>query len=76
MLQESRKFRLHDAKMMPKGTCFLLIFCSTVVNQRNITSDMNDLYTTIQDIRSACQKMPATAEDRFAVVMSVSFQSL
>uniref|UniRef100_A0A3Q3QDQ3 Glutamate receptor, ionotropic, delta 2 (Grid2) interacting protein, a n=1 Tax=Monopterus albus TaxID=43700 RepID=A0A3Q3QDQ3_MONAL len=31
---------------------------------------LNDLHTTIQDIRSACQKMPATAEDRFAVVMS------
>uniref|UniRef100_A0A3B4ZZ29 Delphilin-like n=1 Tax=Stegastes partitus TaxID=144197 RepID=A0A3B4ZZ29_9TELE len=40
------------------------------VNQRNITSDLNDLHATIQDIRSACQKMPATAEDRFAVVMS------
>uniref|UniRef100_A0A3Q1FVS5 Glutamate receptor, ionotropic, delta 2 (Grid2) interacting protein, a n=1 Tax=Acanthochromis polyacanthus TaxID=80966 RepID=A0A3Q1FVS5_9TELE len=40
------------------------------VNQRNITSDLNDLHTTIQDIRSACQKMPATAEDRFSVVMS------
>ncbi|CAK6964781.1 delphilin [Scomber scombrus] len=40
------------------------------VNQRTITSDMNDLHTTIQEIRSACQKMPATAEDRFAVVMS------
>uniref|UniRef100_A0A3Q0T3E3 Grid2 interacting protein n=1 Tax=Amphilophus citrinellus TaxID=61819 RepID=A0A3Q0T3E3_AMPCI len=40
------------------------------VNQRTITSDLNDLHTTIQDIRSACQKMPATTEDRFAVVMS------
>ncbi|XP_053194854.1 delphilin [Scomber japonicus] len=40
------------------------------VNQRTITSDMNDLHTTIQEIRSACQKMPVTAEDRFAVVMS------
>uniref|UniRef100_A0A3Q1JKJ8 Glutamate receptor, ionotropic, delta 2 (Grid2) interacting protein, a n=1 Tax=Anabas testudineus TaxID=64144 RepID=A0A3Q1JKJ8_ANATE len=40
------------------------------VNQRTITSDLNDLHTTIQDIRSACQKMPATSEDRFAVVMS------
>ncbi|KAF5901858.1 delphilin-like isoform X1, partial [Clarias magur] len=40
------------------------------VNQRNITSDMNDLHSTIQDIRSACHKMPATSEDRFAVVMS------
>uniref|UniRef100_A0A673WLX9 Grid2 interacting protein n=1 Tax=Salmo trutta TaxID=8032 RepID=A0A673WLX9_SALTR len=40
------------------------------VNQRTITSDLNDLHTTIQDIRSACQKMPATADDRFAAVMS------
>ena len=47
-----------------------------IVNQRTITSDLNDLHTTIQDIRSACQKMPATAEDRFAVVMSVSFTKL
>lgn len=44
----------------------------STVNQRNITSDFNDLHATIQDIRLACQKMPATAEDRFAVVMSVS----
>ncbi|XP_033999091.1 delphilin [Trematomus bernacchii] len=40
------------------------------VNQRIITSDLNDLHTTIQEIRSACQKMPVTAEDRFSVVMS------
>lgn len=45
-----------------------------LVNQRNITSDLNDLHTTIQDIRSACQKMSATSEDRFAVVMSVSLK--
>lgn len=40
------------------------------VNQRNIISDFDDLHATIQDIRLACQKMPATAEDRFAIVMS------
>uniref|UniRef100_G3PDD5 Glutamate receptor, ionotropic, delta 2 (Grid2) interacting protein, a n=1 Tax=Gasterosteus aculeatus aculeatus TaxID=481459 RepID=G3PDD5_GASAC len=40
------------------------------VNLRIITSDLNDLDATIKDIRSACQKMPASAEDRFAVVMS------
>ncbi|XP_054614899.1 delphilin isoform X7 [Dunckerocampus dactyliophorus] len=40
------------------------------VNQRTMTSDVNDLHATIQNIRSACQKMPTTAEDRFAVVMS------
>ena len=48
-------------------------FFLSIVNQRTITSDLNDLHTTIQDIRSACQKMPVTAEDRFAVAMSVSF---
>ncbi|KAM8843899.1 delphilin isoform 2-T2 [Spinachia spinachia] len=40
------------------------------VNMRIITSDLNDLDTTIKDIRSACQKMPASGEDRFAAVMS------
>ncbi|KAL2101106.1 hypothetical protein ACEWY4_002867 [Coilia grayii] len=40
------------------------------VNQRIITADLNDLHATIQEIRTACQKMPATNEDRFAVVMS------
>nr|XP_015801164.2 delphilin isoform X1 [Nothobranchius furzeri] len=40
------------------------------VNQKTITSDVNDIHTTIQEIRSACQKMPVTAEDHFAVVMS------
>lgn len=49
-----------------------LNFLWSTVNQKNITSDFNDLHATIQDIRLACQKMPATAEDRFAVVMSVS----
>lgn len=49
------------------------VFPTFIVNQRTITSDLSDLHTTIQDIRSACQKMPATAEDRFAVVMGVSF---
>jgi len=50
---------------------FVIDMFSTV-NQRNMTSDFNDLHATIQDIRLACQKMPASAEDRFAVVMSVS----
>lgn len=53
-----------------------LSFFTFIVNQRTITTDLNDLHTTIQDIRTACQKMPATSEDRFAVVMSVSFQKL
>ena len=49
---------------------------TSAVNQRTIASDLNDLHATIQDIRSACQKMSATADDRFAVVMSVSFTNL
>ncbi|MBN3280026.1 GRD2I protein, partial [Polyodon spathula] len=40
------------------------------VNHRTITADLIDLHTTIQDIRIACQKIPATADDRFATVMS------
>uniref|UniRef100_A0A3Q2Y879 Grid2 interacting protein n=1 Tax=Hippocampus comes TaxID=109280 RepID=A0A3Q2Y879_HIPCM len=45
------------------------------VNQRTITSDVNDLHGTIQNIRSACQKMPATSEDRFATVMSTFLEN-
>uniref|UniRef100_A0A672KDI3 Delphilin n=1 Tax=Sinocyclocheilus grahami TaxID=75366 RepID=A0A672KDI3_SINGR len=40
------------------------------VNQRTITAELSDLHSTIQDIRTACVKIPATAEDRFASVMS------
>ncbi|KAM4525939.1 delphilin isoform 1-T1 [Fundulus diaphanus] len=40
------------------------------VNQRVITTELSDLHATVQDIRTACQKIPATAEDRFASVMS------
>ncbi|ROL51716.1 Delphilin [Anabarilius grahami] len=40
------------------------------VNQRTVTADLSDLHSTIQDIRTACVKIPATTEDRFAVVMS------
>ncbi|KAJ8345027.1 hypothetical protein SKAU_G00292200 [Synaphobranchus kaupii] len=40
------------------------------VNQRTITTDLNDLQSTICDIRAACKIMPATPEDRFAAVMS------
>ncbi|KAL4659123.1 delphilin-like isoform X1 [Arapaima gigas] len=40
------------------------------VNQRTMTTDLKDLHSTMQDIRSACQRTPATADDRFAVVMS------
>ncbi|MEQ2255064.1 Delphilin [Ilyodon furcidens] len=40
------------------------------VNQRAITTELNDLHSTVQDIRTACQNIPATAEDHFASVMS------
>ncbi|XP_034148156.1 delphilin isoform X2 [Esox lucius] len=40
------------------------------VNQRVLTAELNDLHSTIQDIRTACQKIPPTAEDHFAAVMS------
>ncbi|XP_065098581.1 delphilin isoform X2 [Paramisgurnus dabryanus] len=40
------------------------------VNQRTITADLSDLHSTIQEIRTACLKIPATAEDHFATVMS------
>ncbi|XP_065806060.1 LOW QUALITY PROTEIN: delphilin [Labrus bergylta] len=40
------------------------------VNQRGITAELGDLHTTIQDIRTACQKIPPTSDDHFASVMS------
>ncbi|XP_031660447.1 LOW QUALITY PROTEIN: delphilin [Oncorhynchus kisutch] len=40
------------------------------VNQRILTAELGDLHSTIQDIRTACQMIPATAEDHFAAVMS------
>ncbi|XP_026206946.1 delphilin isoform X1 [Anabas testudineus] len=40
------------------------------VNQRAITAELSDLNNTIQDIRTACQKIPSTPEDHFASVMS------
>lgn len=46
---------------------------SPAVNQRTLTADLKDLHTTVSDIQMACHSMPATAEDRFAIVMTVSF---
>ncbi|KAM9837108.1 delphilin [Aulostomus maculatus] len=40
------------------------------VNQRAITAELSDLHNTIQDIRTACLKIPLTSEDHFASVMS------
>ncbi|XP_032930105.1 delphilin isoform X6 [Catharus ustulatus] len=43
------------------------------VNQRTLTADLKDLHSTVSDIQKACHSMPASAEDRFAIVMTVSF---
>ncbi|XP_034563956.1 LOW QUALITY PROTEIN: delphilin [Notolabrus celidotus] len=40
------------------------------VNQKVITAELSDLHSTIQDIRTACLKIPPTSEDHFASVMS------
>uniref|UniRef100_A0A4X2LBH9 Grid2 interacting protein n=1 Tax=Vombatus ursinus TaxID=29139 RepID=A0A4X2LBH9_VOMUR len=40
------------------------------VNQRMLTTDLTDLHVTISEIQTACQKMPATSDDKFAVVMT------
>ncbi|XP_069666639.1 delphilin isoform X4 [Haliaeetus albicilla] len=45
------------------------------VNQRTLTADLKDLHTTVSDIQMACHNMPATAEDRFAIVMSSFLES-
>lgn len=42
------------------------------VNQKAITAELDDLHSTIQDIRNACLKIPPTSDDHFASVMSVS----
>uniref|UniRef100_A0A672F9S7 Glutamate receptor, ionotropic, delta 2 (Grid2) interacting protein, b n=1 Tax=Salarias fasciatus TaxID=181472 RepID=A0A672F9S7_SALFA len=40
------------------------------VHQRVVTTELSDLHATIQDIRTACQKITPTPEDHFASVMS------
>ncbi|NXD17904.1 GRD2I protein, partial [Nothocercus nigrocapillus] len=45
------------------------------VNQRTLTADLNDLHATVSDIQMACRNMPATAEDRFAIVMTSFLES-
>ncbi|XP_065588796.1 delphilin [Cyrtonyx montezumae] len=45
------------------------------VNQRTLTADLKDLHTTVSDIQMACHSMPATAEDRFAIVMTSFLES-
>ncbi|KAM9261257.1 LOW QUALITY PROTEIN: delphilin [Cariama cristata] len=45
------------------------------VNQRTLTADLKDLHTTVSDIQMACHNMPASAEDRFAIVMTSFLES-
>ncbi|NXC09007.1 GRD2I protein, partial [Orthonyx spaldingii] len=45
------------------------------VNQRTLTADLKDLHSTVSDIQKACHTMPATAEDRFAIVMTSFLES-
>ncbi|XP_030916937.1 delphilin [Geospiza fortis] len=45
------------------------------VNQRTLTADLKDLHSTVSDIQKACHSMPATAEDRFAIVMTTFLES-
>uniref|UniRef100_A0A4W5MXB5 Grid2 interacting protein n=1 Tax=Hucho hucho TaxID=62062 RepID=A0A4W5MXB5_9TELE len=65
-----KSLSLHFPNVLDFAKDLTTVPLAAKVNQRTITSDLNDLHTTIQDIRSACQKMPATADDRFAAVMS------
>ncbi|NXO20130.1 GRD2I protein, partial [Cisticola juncidis] len=45
------------------------------VNQRALTAELKDLHSTVSDIQKACHSMPASAEDRFAIVMSSFLES-
>ncbi|TNN04091.1 hypothetical protein fugu_001120 [Takifugu bimaculatus] len=40
------------------------------VNQRAVTSELSDIQSIIQEIRTACLKIPPTSEDHFASIMS------
>ncbi|XP_051988708.1 delphilin-like [Xyrauchen texanus] len=59
----------HFPEVLDFGEELMTVRQAAKVNKKNIISDFNDLHATIQDIRLACLKIPATAEDRFAVVM-------
>ncbi|XP_014107897.1 PREDICTED: delphilin [Pseudopodoces humilis] len=45
------------------------------VNQRTLTAELKELHSTVSDIQKACHSMPATTEDRFAIVMSSFLES-
>lgn len=50
-----------------------LLLSLPAVNQRALTGDLADLHDTVNEIQVACQSMAPSSEDRFAVVMAVSF---
>ncbi|KAM4632343.1 delphilin [Discoglossus pictus] len=45
------------------------------VNQRSLTADLSDLHVTIQEIKSACTRMPSYPEDRFPLTMSTFLEN-
>ncbi|KAL1264277.1 hypothetical protein QQF64_004632 [Cirrhinus molitorella] len=60
----------HFPELLDFARDLITVPLAAKVNQRTITAELSDLHSTIQDIRTACVKIPATAEDRFASVMS------
>ncbi|XP_074821081.1 delphilin isoform X3 [Natator depressus] len=51
------------------------VLLAAKVNQRTLTTDLNDLHTTISEIETACHSMPAAEEDKFAIVMNSFLES-
>ncbi|XP_063286574.1 delphilin [Pelobates fuscus] len=45
------------------------------VNQRSLTADLSDLHVTIQEIKSACGRIPSSMEDRFSLTMSTFLEN-
>uniref|UniRef100_A0A3B4DPZ8 Glutamate receptor, ionotropic, delta 2 (Grid2) interacting protein, a n=1 Tax=Pygocentrus nattereri TaxID=42514 RepID=A0A3B4DPZ8_PYGNA len=60
----------HFPELLSFAADLITVPLAAKVNQRTITADLSDLHCTIKEIRTACLKIPATAEDRFAAVMS------
>ncbi|KAL7857181.1 hypothetical protein SRHO_G00160800 [Serrasalmus rhombeus] len=60
----------HFPELLSFAADLITVPLAAKVNQRTITADLSDLHSTIKEIRTACLKIPATAEDRFAAVMS------
>ncbi|KAG8433300.1 hypothetical protein GDO86_017547 [Hymenochirus boettgeri] len=45
------------------------------VNQRSLTADLSDLHVNVQEVKSACSRMPSTAEDMFSLTMSTFLEN-